>query len=325
MQQHVFKRLRSILHGKVGALLVIGLLTAPLFAAGPARRARPPKFNKTVEDTFFSDATEKLSGPRPAAATTPATPLPSTPTGPAGAASSRADSDGPNWPALISAEALEDEIKAQQIALSEDLTTAVKFKERTHATAHERLSLLAALLAIDAAYGQPVRWQKEAATLRDRASRASANCRARSDAAFKDAKTFADDLQTLVRGGSVPTEQRAEDKPWNEIADRGQLMLRLKHAEQQCLGPWTANERVFASHSEQLGNEAQLVAALAQVITEPGYESADDDTYRQCARSMQDAAAQLREAAAHDDYEQARAAAGKISKSCNECHEGYRS
>jgi len=71
-------------------------------------------------------------------------------------------------------------------------------------------------------------------------------------------------------------------------------------------------------------HEAEVVAAIGEVIGQPDFEYHDDDSYLEFSRGMRDAAVRVREACQKKDYDAARSAAGGISKACSGCHESYR-
>ena len=288
--------------------------------AAPAKRARPPKFSKAVRDAFFPNALEKLVGPRPEKSSAPApAALIDTPAQPVAANSGSVD-----WAQFITAEAIEDEIKSRHRMLGETVGNVVEFKSGAYRRARLLLSVLAALFAIDAEHGGQVRWQREAAAVRDQLARAGFNCKVATDASYQDARSRWEDLGSLIRGERIETPPAAGDVTWEKVAGRGPLMVRLEEAEKMALAPWTANATLFAENAEQLAHEAQILAALAVVIAQDGYEYADDETYAQYAGELRSHAVALRDAALAQDYERARAAAGQISKSCSSCHEGYR-
>ncbi len=302
--------------------LVIGVIT-PSEAAPPRKRARPPKFPKSIQDVFFSDAREKLEGPRPEISD--GRPLTVASTSPGAANSSGEVTPGGSWSKFITAEAVEDEVKAQQLKLAQTVQNATRFKGGEYQQARTRLSMLAAMLAIVAEFDGPIRWKQEAASLRDLVGRAGLNCKVASDASFNEARSRAEDLQTLVRGGSLQLSEPSTILEWPRVADRSALMKRLDQAEQQGITPLVGSERQFEQNADQLLHETQIVAALAEVITRPGYEFADDASYVEFAREMQQQALSLRDATLQGNYEQARQAAGKLGQSCTNCHDGYRS
>jgi hypothetical protein len=308
----------------VGLWLVLALASWPAamaWAAAPTKRARPPKFSESTRDAFFPDAREKLVGARPqkaaAAGASEGGPAADTP-------DATADGPGAGWKALIAAEVIEDEIKTLQLKLGETVKSSAKFKSGDYRRARTNFSVLAAMLAIDAEYGEKVRWQREAPALRDMTARAGFNCKVGTDASYKEAKSRAEDLENLVRGNPVQLPGASSETAWPNVADRAPLMKRLEQAQQQGLAPWTANAREFSRNAERLSHEAQVIAALADVIARDGYEFSDDETYREYARAMQTQALLVRDAVDQKDYEQARRAAGEISKACANCHEGFR-
>ncbi|MGD9724230.1 MAG: hypothetical protein AB7O59_23910 [Pirellulales bacterium] len=297
-----------------------------LAADAPVKRARPPKFDKSVTDAFFPDARQKLVGSRPDR-------LPSAdPSGAGHAAPKLAPGVTPpgspgqtsTWQGLISAEVLEDEIKSQHQRLGAAVQNPLKFKGGEYQQARDHLSALAALFAIDADYGADVRWRSNAAAMRDVLARAGFNCKVGTDASYEDAKARYDELTTLVRGGAVELPAAQADATWDRIADRAPLMKLVEQLHERGLVPWTGSAGEFAAHVDDVSHAAQLIAAVATVIQSSGYEFADDESYRELAQKMGSQALVAREAATNKNWEQARQATGEISKACSNCHEGYR-
>lgn len=303
--------------------LVFALVLARSEAAPPAKRARPPKFSNSIQDVFFPDAREKLVGSRPASSAAGAAPTTATPAAPSSLPSG--ETAGAAWSKLITAETLEDEIKAQQLKLAATVENATRFKGGEYQQAREQLSVLAALLAIVADYDDRVRWKKEAASLGNLIGRAGVNCKVASDASYKEARGRSDDLQNLVRGGSLQLPPANPGTQWSQLADRASLMKRLEQAQQQGILPLVASPNAFERGADGLLHDAQIVAALGELITREGYEFADDETYIEHARGMRRQALTLRDATLGGNYEQARQAAGQLGQSCTNCHEGYRS
>ena len=131
-------------------------------------------------------------------------------------------------------------------------------------------------------------------------------------------------MQTLIRGGSLQLPEPAAEVDWSQVAERPPLMKRLDSAQKESVAPLPANERAFERDADRLAHEAQVVAAVAEVISREGYEFADDETYLEYARTMKQQALLLRDAARQGDYDQARTAAGQLGKACSDCHKGYR-
>jgi cytochrome c556 len=141
-----------------------------------------------------------------------------------------------------------------------------------------------------------------------------------------EAQERAGDVEDLVRGGRLarnPGRPLPADQ-WNTLAERAQLMQRIQTAFQDRIRPQLADARQFKKAAVEVRHEAEMIAALSEVIRRPKYEYWDDDTFIDYARQLQGAATDLSRAAAEQDYETARAAAARAGQACADCHDGYR-
>jgi len=286
----------------------------PLSAETPQRpaHARPPSFSREQQEVFFPNALEQL-GPRRERAATPT------------ANNVAAEANSANWSRLISSEALEDEIKRQQLLLAQDVKDPGKFRGSGYRNARSRLSWLAALMAVNSAYGESVRWQHEAAALCLKLSAAANACKTPDARAQRLASESAKDVADLVHGTFAARPSQPPALPaWSEICPRAELMKRLDEAHRHGLEPGTAQDRQFRKDAVHLAHEAQVVALLADLIARDGYEHSDDESYRELASAMREAALSLRSAAEQKDFEGARRAVLAIGRSCTDCHEGFR-
>lgn len=290
-------------------------------AAEPPKHAKPPVWSKDVLDVFFPDAREALVGPRPAFAATSETAVASS--RPSAVSPTDADTKG-GWSQWITPDVLEAEIKRQSPELEKLVGSASVFNGGGYENARDVFSLLAVLFAISAEHDQVARWQDSAAGLRDLFGRAGFNSKVGTDQTFREAASRSADLAELIRGGRPSTPTATADAGWLAVADRPPLMRRMELAQQERLSKWLANENLFVDHAEDVSHEAQILAALADVITREGYEYTDDDTFVGYAKELRDAVGELHQATEQENYEQARAALGRATKACSACHEGYR-
>jgi len=307
-------------------ILAIGLaatVASALLAAGgaPQKRAKPPQWDKSVRGIFFDDARQKLVGPRPdygQAAQTVATPAESGDEPPRAGTSFA-------WSKLIAAEVLEDQIKSLQSAVNATVQTPSPFKGGGYKDARRQFTELAVLFGIVHEFDGEVRWQQQAAGIRDAMARSGFNCKVGTDASFKEARARKDDLENLVRGNPIAAAAGEPQAKWDKVAGRPPLMQRLEQCRDQTLLPLTANSADFGKNRHKLAHEAQIVAALAEVIQRDGFEFADDEGYLSQARAMRDGAVAVAEAARQKNYDAARTGVAILAKSCDECHAGYRS
>jgi Cytochrome C' len=322
------------LHGRL-ANCVLSLVVAAVFsntliaATKPAptpKRARPPKWSADVLDAFFPDARTKLVGTRPdyekasAASATTTAPSASGTTPAATVVASR----GNGWSNLIDAETIETEIKRLAQEVAKDVTAPAQFKGGGYKDCRREFSILAAMFGIAGEYDGDVRWKDSAPLLRDVFARAGRNCKVGTDQTFQEAIQRKQNLADLISGTRPKTSDAERKADWPQVADLPPLMQRMNIGQQDRLQKWLASKAEFAAHRDDVKHEAQMLATIADIISRPGYEYSDDDTYSEYARNLKQAESDVAAAVDQDNFDQARQAFGRASKACTECHEGYR-
>jgi hypothetical protein len=319
---------KALVVGLIGLLAVSGGLSAARDGRSSPqaiRRAKPPAaaWDRNTATTFHDDAFAELEGERPnftAAAQRQAVP------GSVQAdVASASTVGGLKWSALVSEETLTDEIKDMKGVLVGTVASQSDFKGGGYDKAREAFGAVALAFGVIAAYDQEIRWKKDAETARDLFARVGSNCKVGTDQSFNESKLRVADLESLL-DGIAPTARadREEDFRWSQVAGRPALMSRLESAD-ATLAAASASKADFDKAVERVLRDAEIVAAIGEVIQQADYEYFDDDTYRGYASTMRDAALRLRDAAQKKDYETARAALGVLKKSCDSCHGDYRS
>ena len=320
-------------------LALLALCVAPLAVwaqrggSRPPKRAALPRFDSDdYKDIFFSDAlADGLVGERPANLGSPgggasgvATTNPNESSG--GGSNTGAAGGVFGWSKLISAATVEDEVKALNLAVDQSVTTPSDFAGRGHKFARRDFSVLALMFAIAGEYDGDVRWKDDAPAVRDAMARLASNLKAGGSAqVYNEAKLRKTDLADLVRGSRFNSSGESERAAsWDGVSDRAPLMKRLEIAHQGKLQPMTANKADFAANVEDILHEAEIVAALSEVLTREGMEDVGDDEYESHARSMQKAALEVVDAIKLNDYDRARAQVGAMGQSCSTCHSLYR-
>jgi len=292
---------------------------------GSAKLAPPPKWDRAVLETFFSDARERLgSGPAPGANSSGgATETPSPTAPPAAPANSGAD--GKHWSTLVSAAAIEDEVKSRVQPVAAAVQTPTGFKGGAYKSAREEFSMLAVLFGVIGQYDGNIRFQKDAAILRSLFGRAGMNCKVGTDNSFEEAKHRSQDLAEVIRGGAVEQRPAEADFRWPDVVNRAPLMKRMEKSLRERLGPWTSNGSEFAKNRGAIQNEAQLLAMLCEVIKSEGYEFADDANYKKYVDELQQQCLEIVEATKSQDAKRGQSAAAMLNKTCDACHADFRS
>jgi hypothetical protein len=286
----------------------------------PKKLAKPPEWSADVLDAFFEDARTKLVGDRPTFVETTTT----------AAASDTADDRQPAeesagaWSKLIDAETIETETKRLAQSVAKDVTTPSAFKGGAFKDCRRHFSVLAMLFAVAGEYDGDVRWKDAAPAFRDVFSRAGHNCKVGTDQTFQEATQRKQNLADLIAGNRPKPSDAQRKANWAEVADRPPLMQRLGIAHEERITKWVANESEFEKRKDDIHHEAQLMAAIADVIAREGFDFWDDEQYAQFARDLRQAATDTAAAADSNNYGQARQAIGRATKACVNCHEGYR-
>ena len=314
----------------VGAIAALAATTT----STPTRRARlpaparpdAPKWDKATAGAFFEDAFATLEGSRPNFDAT-ARPVVAGPGGGGGggdAAVPAPAGGGFKWSALVSGDTLIDEIKEMTDRVAPAVNTPSTFKGGGYNEAQQAFSVIALAFGVIAVHDDDVRWKKDAAVARDLFARVGVNCKVGTDQSFKESQLRVDDLKAMMDGNAPDGKpDREEDFRWSQVSGRPPLMKRLEAAD-KVLSAATASQADFTKQLDVVFHEAEMVAAIGEVIRQPDFEYHDDESYLGYAGSMRDAAVRIRDACLKKDYETARAAAAEISKSCNDCHGAYR-
>ncbi|MFM8633560.1 MAG: cytochrome c [Planctomycetia bacterium] len=291
--------------------------------SGPAPRSKPPaSWPPAIADQFFSNAFDTLDGPRPDfTSIRPANADGAAPAGPPSAGVGNGGGDGA-WSQLISGDTLVDEIKSMKGVIAKAIDKKGDFTRGSYKDARNGFSTIAAAFGVMAAHQDDVRWKKSAARARDVFSRVAVDCGQGSNDAFASATKGAEDLETLLEGGTLqgPT---AAAMPWHRIAARPPLMWRLEEAE-KLIAAAIASESAFGQSAERLAHEAEVVAMIGEFVRQPEFEFFDDDTYRNYAATMRDAADRTAAAARKGDFAAASSAVSGLRKACTDCHGDYR-
>jgi hypothetical protein len=290
------------------------------------KRARPPKWSKEVRDVFFEDARTKLVGTRPDYGSASTATVDASLRDANSSVSERLPNESGDaaWSKLIDAETIETEIKRLSQALAKDVTTPSAFKGGAYEDCRRDFSVLAALFAIVAEYDGEVRWQDSAAGLRELFARAGRNCKVGNDSTFREATQRKQDLSDLIAGSRPKLPATEKAAKWGEVADLAPLMQRLNAAHEERLTKWLANQREFEQHQVDVRHEAQLVAAIADVIGREGFDYWDEEDYGHHARELREAASDTAAAVELENYEQAQKAVSRATMACAACHELYR-
>ena len=313
-------------------LLIIPTVFAGIVVAQKDRpkskRAKRPDFSKNDESIFFDNIFKQaLKGTRPKS-------LSRNPTAIAGSSKSNGGNSGTSngessvgtyaWSKIIEPSAIESEVKAIKIKLDQLVTTPGKFRSGGYQKTRIEMTVLAMLFAIISEYDGDVRWKKVGLNAREAFAKCAANCSVGTQQSYAQAKNRKTDLQDILNGGSVTFTEKGEGKPaWEKIVNRTILMNRLETSYTERIKLWTASQSEFNKNIDALAVEANLVAAIGEVLSKEGMKTADEESYVEYAAEMKKGALAILAAIQEKDAEGASKGAGVLYKACNNCHDEW--
>lgn len=227
------------------------------------------------------------------------------------------------WSQIIDASVIEDEVKSLQQELNLLVTTPVIFQTKFN-DINERFEILSMLFAIIRQYDGDIRWDEHAPMAQLLFQKAAVASRTGAMKGFQYCKARKEDLQELVRGGSIVTnDQVPESVDWESAANRSPIMVRLEIANEE-LKRMTSSETEFAANTEMIFRQSNLVAAMSVVIVQEGMPECEEESYVQFSQQMKAASLRLKSAVKLKDFDSASYAVNELSQTCADCHDQWR-
>ncbi|MDX1948660.1 MAG: hypothetical protein SFU86_24950 [Pirellulaceae bacterium] len=316
-----FRLLALILAISVPAVIVL----AQTKGTKVVKRAQPPKFGP--DTTFYADAfKDGLVGDRPANLGQAVASVGGNTPGPSSSGTAPAGVAGSGWSAIISAATIEDSIKSLKLQVDAEVTTPSDFAGKGAKLARRDFSVLAMLFAIAGEYDGDVRWKKDAPAARDVFARTAANAKVGTPQVFQEAKLRKEELTDLVGGAGPFAGKEAETKAsWKDVCNRSPLMQYLELIWEPKLKPLLADKGQFTASADKVLADAEMIAAIGDVLGKEGMEDADSEEYKKFCDDLRKGGRDIVDGVKLKNFEQATAGGTTISKACAECHENYRS
>lgn len=287
------------------------------------KRAAKPSFNQsTTKAIFFDSVSNAIRGQRPTIDTlrqqTVAAAAPAA-TGPAGGPPKV---DG-TWDNMITAGAIEDEIKKRKLHYDSVVTLPGPFKSGGYQDARLDLMVMASLFAVISEYKGEVRFKKDAAAARDLLARTAFRCNSGTAQVFNEANARKDDLQNLMSGSGLGERRAEEGNDWSAILDRSPLMEYMEELKDQ-LKEASNSEAAVKAEPNEVRRPAELLAIIGYILHQEGMDDADDEDYKAYCVQMTDGALTVRRGLETNDYKTVGDGVGAITTSCDDCHGEYR-
>src|SRR5690606_8688687 len=161
--------------------------------------------------------------PPPAVGTPAETPA----SAPDPAAAPAASGSGPGWPQLISAEVLNDAVTQIRNRLTTNLNTLATYNRNIEAIANDG-ACLAAMAALAEVHPEAVSWKDKARYVRDLAYAIYEKADGSGRTPYDATKEPFEQIVAILNGGQPPDMAAEENVAFAEIADRTEMMKRIK-------------------------------------------------------------------------------------------------
>ena len=248
-----------------------------------------------------------------------------------GAAPEKAMNDGPKppagdgalvWSEFLPAENLQSETKKIQSRVKGWLQGPGTYNGNYKEIAVDG-AVIAALAGIAIEHSGEISWKKNAPLIRDLGHELSQAATGLGKENYEKSKTAFDKLDSVF-GGAIPADapKAAPKRPFNETADRGEVMKRIDKARNHLRDNINTEAKLKAGTDDIL-HETMMISTLGKVVTTDGYSSADEKDYQNFAAALINGAKDASTAAKDQNFQKFSDAMNKVNKSCAECHANY--
>lgn len=230
-------------------------------------------------------------------------------------------SSPPSWTELISAEVLNEAVTKLRNSLTAHLNTLATYNRNTEAIANDG-AILAALAAVAEVHPDAVSWKDNAAFVRDLGYQIYMKADGTGRQAFDATREPFEQIVSVLNGGPPPDLEVERNVPFADIADRSELMKRVKRSFDFLRAEINTADR-FREAPDEIVLEASVLASLGGVVSSPSYDSADEEQYQQFVREFIQANVEVVEATQADDFARYESARNRVQRACDACHAEY--
>ena len=230
---------------------------------------------------------------------------------------------GANWKEIIDKEALDSEIKSIRSRLTQNLQTVGKFYSNYQGIPADS-STLAALAGIAIAHPDAVSWKQNAKYVRDLAGSMTKDDLKRDKTSYNAVKAPFEKIVDILNG-SPPADlpDSPDTADFADVAAMGDLMKRLDRAERWFKGN-ARSEDGFKENGDKAVHEANIIAAIAKVISTGDYGYSDDEDFLGHANPMRESSRKMISAVKEQNFPAYEKGLSRVSQSCTQCHTEYR-
>jgi hypothetical protein len=226
------------------------------------------------------------------------------------------------WNELISADALDAEVKRIRNFLNPKLQSVGQYNSNL-AMIPQQVATLAVLADVASKHSGEISWKADALYIRDLAGAMNAKPLQRGAKFQRELLGLYEQISdTLNRSRPSDLPEPDADAVVADAADMGFLMKRIEQSYNE-MKTNAGSEAGFRESIEMIQREAALLAVLGKVISVGGYGYNDDEEFGAYALTLSGSGRQMVEATATETFSEYDTALSAAYQACNQCHMDY--
>ena len=227
----------------------------------------------------------------------------------------------PDWQQLAAADVLNEEVKRLRNSLTTNLNTLATYNRNIDSIVNDGATL-AALAAVVEVHPDRVSWTDNAKFVRDLGYEIYMKADGSGRGPFEATKLPFEQIVEILNGGPPPDLEATDKVPFSDVADRSEMMKRIK-ASFEYLKAEINTEARFKESPEDVTREASVLASMGGMISTDSYDSTDEEEYQKFVTNFIQACVDMSTAATTDDYSKFEDARSRVQNACNACHGEY--
>ncbi|MCA9066628.1 MAG: cytochrome c, partial [Planctomycetaceae bacterium] len=230
---------------------------------------------------------------------------------------------GTDWAELISAQTLDDEVKAIRTFLLQGVSTVGEYNN-SMLSIPPRAATLAALAGIAMEHSEDVSWREDAPLIRELAREMNASSLQRGAKDQKRLQELVEPMSEILnRSKPAGLPEPNMENTFAEVAEMRLVMKRMETAETRMRNE-AGSEGAFTSNAAIVRHEAAVLGTLARVVIQPGYGYEDDPKFVGYANEVTSAAKTIMEAADAGNFAAYDESITKFKVACDRCHSDFK-
>lgn len=231
--------------------------------------------------------------------------------------------DDPLWNSLVTQEMVQDEINHIRNQLNASFLSVAQYNKSLE-TIETDCNLLISLCFLVDVKNMDVSWKESCWKLIGLTKELSEIASSKGRENFKKGQDLFNELSTILTGNlSGDPETNAKKSGLSDIAERPALMKKMDELSQS-LESEINSEVKFESSQKTVVHDSTLLAILAWAILQPGFDSSEDDSYREVAENMMKEALKMGQSSLDKNYSFWNENKNFVRKRCDQCHADYR-